>query len=159
MTEFSSKLHWWPTGSSLHLVLSDVAELLKDFGQSHPRHPEIILFVNSTCSQQPDLLLASYSALFLSPLMAFEPKPRHSPLRPEDEESVSFHVRPSDIVVDWDWTTRLIRKTSSLITPASPQVAAQFGITSDVTVALITSIFILGYIVSPLVRLVLVGKS
>jgi hypothetical protein len=34
---------------------------------------------------------------------------------------------------------------SSMIAPASPQVAAQFSITNDVTVALITSIFILGY--------------
>ncbi|KAJ7306800.1 MFS polyamine transporter [Mycena albidolilacea] len=107
--------------------------------------------------------------------MAFEPKPRDSPPRPEDEkDSVSLHVRPSDIVVDWEgpddplnpknwnrkkkWAATLIVAVfalltpvaSSMIAPASPQVAAQFGITSDVTVALITSIFILGYIVGPL---------
>lgn len=127
-----------------------------------------------------------FGALPLTP-MAFEPKSRHPPLRPEDEVSVSFCVRPPDIVVDWEgpddplnpkkqvycshlvfarfltispswnrkkkWAATLIVAVfalltpvaSSMIAPASPQVAAQFGITSDVEVALITSIFILGY--------------
>jgi hypothetical protein len=56
MTEFSSKLPWWPTGSSLRLVLSERGRTSQGLWT---RHPERILFVNSTYSQQPDLLLAS----------------------------------------------------------------------------------------------------
>ncbi|KAJ7278789.1 major facilitator superfamily domain-containing protein [Mycena rebaudengoi] len=37
-----------------------------------------------------------------------------------------------------------------MIAPASTQVAGQFGITNDVTIALVTSIFILAYAVGPL---------
>ncbi|KAJ6508226.1 MFS polyamine transporter [Mycena sanguinolenta] len=40
--------------------------------------------------------------------------------------------------------------SSSMIAPASEQVAERFGITNDVVVALITSIFILAYAVGPL---------
>ncbi|KAJ7369160.1 MFS polyamine transporter [Mycena albidolilacea] len=89
MTEFSSKLHWWPTGSSLRLVLSE--HIVVDW-------------------EGPD-----------------------DPLNPKRQVYCSH-----------------LLESSSMIAPASPQVAAQFGITSDVTVALIISIFILGYSVGPL---------
>ncbi|KAJ7740218.1 MFS polyamine transporter [Mycena maculata] len=80
----------------------------------------------------------------------------------------------SDIVVDWEgpddplnpknwsrkkkWAATLVVSSftlispvsSSMIAPASTQVAEQFGITSDVTIALITSIFVLAYAFGPL---------
>ncbi|KZP31926.1 MFS polyamine transporter [Athelia psychrophila] len=40
---------------------------------------------------------------------------------------------------------------STIIAPASTQVAQEFGITSSVTTALITSIFVLGYAIGPLI--------
>ncbi|TFK23895.1 MFS polyamine transporter [Coprinopsis marcescibilis] len=40
--------------------------------------------------------------------------------------------------------------SSSMIAPASPNVAAQFGITSSMLIAMTTSVFILGYAVGPL---------
>ncbi|KAF7970451.1 hypothetical protein HWV62_23895 [Athelia sp. TMB] len=40
--------------------------------------------------------------------------------------------------------------SSSMIAPASTQLAAEFGITSTVTIALVTSIFVLAYAIGPL---------
>ncbi|KAF8329257.1 MFS polyamine transporter [Amanita rubescens] len=85
--------------------------------------------------------------------------------------------RPSDdtIFVDWDgpddpanplnWTfkkkwistivvslfTFISPVSSSMVAPASNAIAAQFHVTSDVIVMMITSVFILGYAVGPLV--------
>ncbi|KAF7356179.1 MFS polyamine transporter [Mycena venus] len=97
-----------------------------------------------------------------------------NPQTENEKGSELFDSPPLDIVVDWEgpddplnpknwnrkkkWAATLIVSAfalltpvaSSMITPASPQVALQFGIISDVTIALITSIFILGYIVGPL---------
>nr|GAT52842.1 MFS polyamine transporter [Mycena chlorophos] len=79
-----------------------------------------------------------------------------------------------EIVVDWDgpndpenpknwskskkWAATAVVSTftlispvsSSMIAPASEQVAADFGIRNDVVVALITSIFVLAYAIGPL---------
>ncbi|KAJ7738406.1 MFS polyamine transporter [Mycena metata] len=79
-----------------------------------------------------------------------------------------------DIIVDWDgpddplnpqnwsrqkkWGATLVVSSftlispisSSMIAPASTEVARQFGITSDVTIGLITSIFVLAYAFGPL---------
>ncbi|KAJ7105054.1 MFS polyamine transporter [Mycena crocata] len=81
----------------------------------------------------------------------------------------------SDIIVDWEgpndpsnpknwsrkkkWAATLVVSSftlispvsSSMIAPASSQVAEKFGIHDDVTVALITSIFVLAYAVGPLI--------
>ncbi|KAJ7250067.1 MFS polyamine transporter [Mycena haematopus] len=80
----------------------------------------------------------------------------------------------SDIVVDWEgpndplnpknwprrkkWAATLVVSSftlispvsSSMIAPASDQVAEHFGITNDVVIGLITSIFVLAYAVGPL---------
>ncbi|KAJ7606551.1 MFS polyamine transporter [Mycena polygramma] len=80
----------------------------------------------------------------------------------------------SEIIVDWDgpddplnpknwsqkkkWAATLVVSaftlispvSSSMIAPASSQVAERFGISSDVVIGLITSIFILAYAVGPL---------
>ncbi|KAJ7105084.1 MFS polyamine transporter [Mycena crocata] len=81
----------------------------------------------------------------------------------------------SDIIVDWEgpndpsnpknwshnkkWTATLVVSaftlispvSSSMIAPASSQVAERFGIHDDVTIALITSIFVLAYAFGPLI--------
>ncbi|KAA1478671.1 MFS polyamine transporter [Dentipellis sp. KUC8613] len=41
--------------------------------------------------------------------------------------------------------------SSSMVAPASPQVAAEFGVTNDVVIAMMTSVFVLGYAFGPLV--------
>ncbi|KAJ7364851.1 MFS polyamine transporter [Mycena albidolilacea] len=80
----------------------------------------------------------------------------------------------SDIVVDWTgpddplnpknwsrnkkWAATLVVSaftlispvSSSMIAPASTQVAERFGITNDVVIGLVTSIFILAYAIGPL---------
>ncbi|KAF8154426.1 MFS polyamine transporter [Crassisporium funariophilum] len=89
--------------------------------------------------------------------------------------NVSAEEADSDILwVDWDgpkdplnpknWTYRkkwaatlvvssftfISPVSSSMIAPASEQVARQFGITSTVLIAMTTSVFVLGYAVGPL---------
>ncbi|KAF7364751.1 MFS polyamine transporter [Mycena venus] len=80
----------------------------------------------------------------------------------------------SDIIVDWEgpddplnpknwsrkkkWAATLVVSSftlispvsSSMIAPASAQVAEDFGITNDVVIGLVTSIFVLAYAVGPL---------
>jgi len=89
------------------------------------------------------------------------------------DEKESGH-ESNDLIVDWDgpndplnpknWSrkkkwaatvvvssfTLITPVSSSMIAPASTQVAEQFGITNDVIIALITSIFVLAYAVGPL---------
>ncbi|KAJ6585509.1 MFS polyamine transporter [Mycena capillaripes] len=89
---------------------------------------------------------------------------------PEVESEKVQKKDDSDIVVDWEgpddplnpkklkWAATLVVSaftlispvSSSMIAPASTQVAEHFGITNDVTIALITSIFVLAYAVGPL---------
>ena len=41
--------------------------------------------------------------------------------------------------------------SSSMVAPATEQIATQFGITNEVLIALTVSVFVLGYAVGPLV--------
>ncbi|KAJ6622636.1 MFS polyamine transporter [Mycena sp. CBHHK59/15] len=90
------------------------------------------------------------------------------------EDSKQSHDQ-SDIIVDWDgpndplnpknwsrnkkWAATLVVSaftlispvSSSMIAPASTRVADQFGIADDVTIALLTSIFVLAYAFGPLI--------
>ncbi|KAJ7490621.1 MFS polyamine transporter [Mycena latifolia] len=82
--------------------------------------------------------------------------------------------KQAEVIVDWEgpddplnpknwsrkkkWAATLVVSSftlispvsSSMIAPASAQVASQFGITNDVVIALVTSIFVLAYAVGPL---------
>ncbi|OCH91714.1 MFS polyamine transporter [Obba rivulosa] len=96
-------------------------------------------------------------------------------LLPEEGGTDSTPEEPDVYIVDWDgpndpqnpknwskkkkWGATLIVSaftfispvSSSLIAPASGQVAEQFGITSNVVEALVTSIFVCAYALGPLV--------
>ncbi|KAJ7075803.1 MFS polyamine transporter [Mycena belliarum] len=105
-------------------------------------------------------------------------KPEHQDSRSNTTTVAGLDIEektPTEVIVDWDgpddplnpknwsrkkkWAATLVVSSftlispvsSSMIAPASAQVARQFGITSDVVVALITSIFVLAYAVGPLV--------
>ncbi|EIW85582.1 MFS polyamine transporter [Coniophora puteana RWD-64-598 SS2] len=98
-----------------------------------------------------------------------------SPKGPADSvPDTADEATPDALVVDWDgpddpqnpknwsfkrkWVVTAIASAftfitpvgSSMIAPASPQVAHDFGVTSDVVMALDTSIFILAFAVGPL---------
>ncbi|KAJ7863866.1 MFS polyamine transporter [Mycena leptocephala] len=98
--------------------------------------------------------------------MSSEPE-QHSPsptVEVENEKPENEKTDVSDIIVDWEgpddplnpkklkWAATLVVSaftlispvSSSMIAPASAQVAERFGITNDVTIALVTSVFFLG---------------
>ncbi|KAF8215122.1 MFS polyamine transporter [Mycena galopus ATCC 62051] len=105
--------------------------------------------------------------------MSSEPERSVSPTV-EVPEVQNEKADDSDIVVDWEgpddplnpknwsrkkkWAATLVVSSftlispvsSSMIAPASYQVAEHFGVTNDVVIGLITSIFVLAYAIGPL---------
>ncbi|KAK2463963.1 hypothetical protein APHAL10511_004014 [Amanita phalloides] len=104
-----------------------------------------------------------------------------TPIHPDDklvkdvaEEDGSYQIT-DEILVDWDgpddpanplnwtykqkWTATIFVSlytfispvSSSIVAPASEQIASQLHITNSVLIAMTTSVFILGYVVGPLV--------
>ncbi|KAJ7506741.1 MFS polyamine transporter [Mycena galericulata] len=107
-------------------------------------------------------------------VMASKPERQESPAPTIANVDVVNEKSDDDIIVDWDgpddplnpknwsrkkkWAATLVVSSftlispvsSSMIAPASTQVAEHFGITNDVVIALITSIFVLAYAIGPL---------
>ncbi|KAK2463962.1 hypothetical protein APHAL10511_004013 [Amanita phalloides] len=96
-------------------------------------------------------------------------------LEKEAENDDGSHPSSDELIVDWDgpddptnplnWTYRkkwaatiivslftfISPVSSSMVAPASEQIAIQFHITSSALIAMTTSVFVLGYAVGPLV--------